>query len=200
MRGKKRRFNETLDSYQSRMLIHLKNLFSSGSNMTLDKTRLAIAARLIAIKINEDILSIRDNNVRAVVGVEKNSTILTELIADELEVPAMIMRNTDTAASIWRLAPGYAKREKGGLIIVDDVLTTGKTLRSVIASLKRAQYRVLGVYVFIDLRNSQGVLGNKIRAVLKASRRILINSKAGKHDHPKCPAQAVEFTPTVRSD
>ena len=52
------------------------------------------------------------------------------------------------------------------VIIVDDVLATGGTLKAVKQLMDKCHHRVLGVSIFLDLPASHGDLGMKVWSVL----------------------------------
>ncbi|MGI2335565.1 MAG: orotate phosphoribosyltransferase [Dehalogenimonas sp.] len=90
----------------------------------------------------------RELGIELVVGPTTGGIILAFEVARQMELPAAFAEKEESGERRFRrgfkIAPGCR------VLIVDDVLTTGKSTREVIDALSRHQADILGIGVLVD--------------------------------------------------
>ena len=113
------------------------------------------------------------NNVDKIITIESMGIPLATALSIKMKIPFVIIRkrsyNLPNEISI-KQQTGYSKSnlyinglKKGdSIVIVDDIISTGGTLYSVISSLKKMGVNIKGVFVLIDKGNATEKLKYKL--------------------------------------
>ena len=96
----------------------------------------------------------RDYGARVVAGPTTPGIILAYETARQLGVRGIFAEKDDAGGRVFR--PGFRIDPGEKVLIVDDVLTTGGSVREVMAAVKKAQGDIVGVGVLVD-RSPQAI-------------------------------------------
>lgn len=113
-------------------------------------------ARHIADKFAQD-------GIEMVVGPAMGGIIVSYEVARQLGVPGIFAERKDGEMEIRR---GFAIKAGQKVLVVEDVVTTGGSVRDVIAAVEAVGGQVAGVAVLVDRSNGQVNFGVKQEAVL----------------------------------
>ena len=121
----------------------------------------------------------RDRDVAVVIGPTTGGGLLAQEVGRQLGARCMI---AEPAASGGReLRRGFVLRAGGRVLVVDDVLTTGLSVRETLDALRPYQPEILGVELLID--RSNGEVGKQFDVPLRA----LFSVAARSFDPAECP-------------
>lgn len=130
-------------------------LLSSGrhSDEYWEKFRLFEHPRVTEQLCQEIAERYRDKNVAVVIGPTTGGGLLAQEVGRQLGVRCMI---AEPAAQGGReLRRGFVLHPGERVLVVDDVLTTGLSLRETLEALRAYQPEILGVEVLIDRSNGE---------------------------------------------
>ncbi len=113
-------------------------------------------ARHIADKFESD-------GIELVVGPAMGGIIVSYEVARQLGVPGIFAERKDGQMEIRR---GFTIKPGQKVLVVEDVVTTGGSVREVIDAVKEAGGEVAGVAVLVDRSNGSVTFGVKQEAVL----------------------------------
>ncbi len=113
-------------------------------------------ARHIADKFEKD-------GIELVVGPAMGGIIVSYEVARQLGVPGIFAERKDGQMEIRR---GFTINPGQKVLVVEDVVTTGGSVREVIDAVKEAGGEVAGVAVLVDRSNGSVTFGVKQEAVL----------------------------------
>lgn len=121
----------------------------------------------------------REQAVAVVIGPTTGGALLAQEVGRQLGARCMI---AEPAASGGReLRRGFVLQAGERVLVVDDVLTTGLSVRETLAALRPYQPDILGVEVLID--RSNGEVGKQFEVPLRA----LFSVAARSYDPAECP-------------
>lgn len=136
---------------QTGTLQHGHFLLSSGlhSNEYWEKFRLLERPRITALLCEQIAERYRESGVSAVVGPTTGGALLAQEVARQLDArcllaePAFINKGRE-------LRRGFVLHPDERIVIVDDVLTTGLSLRETLDAVRKYGPDILGIEVLID--------------------------------------------------
>lgn len=108
----------------------------------------------------------RSANVEVVVGPTTGGIILAYEVARQLGVRGLFVENDPDHPGQRALRRGFQIHPGERVLIVDDVLTAGTSLREVIAALTPFQPDIVGIGVLIDRSQGQTDFGVPLHALL----------------------------------
>jgi orotate phosphoribosyltransferase len=121
----------------------------------------------------------RAQNIAVVVGPTTGGGLLAQEVGRQLGVRCMIAE--PVASGGRELRRGFVLRAGERVLVVDDVLTTGLSVRETLAALQPYQPEILGIEVLID--RSNGAAGQQFDVPLRA----LFSIAARSYDPADCP-------------
>lgn len=113
-------------------------------------------ASYIASKFQED-------NIELVIGPAMGGIIIAYEVARQLNVPAVFTERKDGEMALRR---GFEIKPGQRVLVVEDVLTTGGSIREVIDIVEKSGGCVAGVAVLVDRSGGKADFGVKQEAVL----------------------------------
>lgn len=121
----------------------------------------------------------REQRVAVVVGPTTGGALLAQEVGRQLRTRCMI---AEPAAQGGReLRRGFVLRPGERVLVVDDVLTTGLSVRETLAALQPSQVEILGIELLID--RSNGEAGRQFAAPCQAILRVSARS----YEPADCP-------------
>src|ERR1051326_1882529 len=108
----------------------------------------------------------RPANVEVVVGPTTGGIILAYEVARQLGVRGVFVENDPDRPGQRALRRGFQVHSGEHVLIVDDVLTAGTSIREVLAALTPFQPEIVGIGVLIDRSNGQADFGVPLHALL----------------------------------
>lgn len=109
----------------------------------------------------------RESNVDVVAGPTTGGVILAFEVARQLGVRAVYAERGNEGGRIFRRGLTVAAGER--VLIVDDLLTTGGSIRDVIAAVTALRGNVIGIGVLVDRAEADLDLGTPLFSCLKTS-------------------------------
>src|SRR5258707_2607735 len=120
-----------------------------------------------------------DQNIAVVIGPATGGGILEQEVGRQLGARCMIAEPVTSGGR--ELRRGFVLEAGTRVLVVDDVLTTGLSLRETLAALRPYQPEILGIEVLID--RSNGASSKLFDAPLQA----LFSVEAHSYDPAECP-------------
>ncbi|HEY7354927.1 MAG TPA: orotate phosphoribosyltransferase, partial [Ktedonobacterales bacterium] len=108
----------------------------------------------------------RPANVEVVVGPTTGGIILAYEVARQLGVRGLFVENDPDRPGHRALRRGFQVRQGERVLIVDDVLTAGTSIREVLEALAPFQPNIVGIGMLIDRSNGQADFGVPLHALL----------------------------------
>lgn len=105
----------------------------------------------------------RDDNIEIVIGPALGGIVVAYEVARQLNVPAIFTERLDGEMVLRR---GFLMDAKQRALVVEDVVTTGGSVREVMNVVDKLGAKVVGVGVLVDRSNGQVDFGVKQEAVL----------------------------------
>lgn len=105
----------------------------------------------------------RDDNIEIVIGPALGGIIVAYEVARQLKVPAIFTERVDGEMVLRR---GFTMIAGQRALVVEDVVTTGGSVREVMNVVEKLGAKVAGVGVLVDRSNGQVDFGVKQEAVL----------------------------------
>ncbi len=120
----------------------------------------------------------REQQVAVVIGPTTGGALLAQEVGRQLGARCMIAEPVSGGRELRR---GFVLRAGERVLVVDDVLTTGLSVRETLAALRPYQPHILGIEVLID--RSNGEAGKQFDVPLQA----LFSVAAHSYDPADCP-------------
>ncbi len=105
----------------------------------------------------------RDDNIEIVIGPALGGIVVAYEVARQLNVPAIFTERLDGEMVLRR---GFVMDAGQRALVVEDVVTTGGSVREVMNVVEKFGAKVVGVGVLVDRSNGQVEFGVKQEAVL----------------------------------
>ncbi|MCS7120982.1 MAG: orotate phosphoribosyltransferase-like protein [Archaeoglobaceae archaeon] len=115
-----------------------------------------------------DLISEHFNNVEVVVGVAISGIPLASLVAEELAAELAIYYPKKLNKGV--LSENFARVSGKNCIIVDDIISTGRTAREASEVVKASDGKVLGIAVVIDKKGSDEIDSVPVISLMKIVR------------------------------
>lgn len=135
----------------------------------------------------------REQNIAVVIGPTTGGGLLAQEVGRQLGTRCMLAE--PVASGGRELRRGFVLRAGERVLVVDDVLTTGLSVRETLAALQPYQPEILGVEVLID--RSNGEAGKQFDVPLRALFSVAARSYASA-DCPLCRAGQPVVKPGTR--
>ncbi|BCW96313.1 MAG: orotate phosphoribosyltransferase [Fimbriimonadales bacterium] len=144
-------------------------LLTSGrhSDLYFEKFRLLEAPSLLGTAVDLMLSRLPERawrQAKAIVGPTLGGVIVAYEAARQLDVRALYAEREGDGRAFRR---GSVLEPDTPVLVVDDVLTTGTSIREVLALLERSQARVLGIGVLIDRSESPIEFGAPLASALR---------------------------------
>lgn len=129
-------------------------LLTSGlhSDIYFEKFRILEDPRFLEELISEKTPTLERLNLDAVVGPTTGGALVAFQVARSLGVKAFFAERKGTRERILRR--GFSLAERGRVLVVDDVLTTGGSIRATLEAVRERNWTPVGAFVLID-RNGE---------------------------------------------
>ena len=156
-------------------------VLSSGrhSNEYWEKFRLLEWPRITEQLCNQIAIRYRHSGIEAVIGPSTGGALLAQEVARQLDARCLLAESTSAGGR--ELRRGFVLHTSERVLIVDDVLTTGLSLRETLSAIERFQPEIVGIEVLIDRSNGDAISQFAVpcHALLKVS--------AQTYDSEECP-------------
>ncbi|MCK5547815.1 MAG: orotate phosphoribosyltransferase-like protein [Thermoplasmata archaeon] len=130
-------------------------------------SRLAyLSAALSDIIIEE--MDKKDDDFDTVLGISINGIPFATFISEELERELCVYRPTDTRESSGAFSSNYADVRDKKVVIVDDVLSSGDTIKGVISALQEHNATPVLIVVLVNKTANDEFSGVPLRALIRA--------------------------------
>ena len=138
-------------------------LLTSGrhSDVYFEKFRVLAQPKVLSALCAEIVREFSEASVEYVAGPTTGGIIIAFEVARQMDVPAIYVEDENGAKTLRRgqTVPSGAK-----VLVVDDVLTTGLSVRETIAAVEQAGGTVVGVGVLIDRSQASTDFGAHLHA------------------------------------
>jgi len=148
-----------------------KDIYVNWSVIGRSSRRLSLTASALLDLIAERLES-SGANVDVVVGVALSGVPIASFIAEELGVELAVFQSNKHAEERagGMFSENYSSVSGKDCIIIDDVVTTGTTIREVIALLKEKKANPTAIGVLIDKKGFDSIDGIPLSSFLRVSR------------------------------
>jgi orotate phosphoribosyltransferase len=109
-----------------------------------------------------------DISVDSIVGITQNGSVLGTLVAESLDSEFILFRPDALDLKVGIFGSNYAGVKGKNVVIVDDVLSTGATMRHAIEDVKRNGGIPLLAMVLVNKMEAENVSGVPLRALIRA--------------------------------
>lgn len=132
-------------------------------------TRARHVAEIMVDIIYEEVENFdKELGIDSIVGISHNGAYLGTLVAESLDVEFILFRPDAVALKTGIFGSNYASVEGKNVVIIDDVLSTGATMRHAIEDVKKEGGNPLMSIVLVNKRGENKVLGVPLRALIRA--------------------------------
>ena len=174
--------SELLDMFQQLDVISTGHfVLSSGrhSNEYWEKFRLLEWPRITEQLCNQIEIRYRQSSIEAVIGPTTGGALLAQEVARQLDARCLLAESTSAGGR--ELRRGFVLHQSERVLIVDDVLTTGLSLRETLSAIERFQPEIVGIEVLIDRSNGEAI------SQFAAPCHALLTVSAQTYDSGECP-------------
>ncbi|MEW5937723.1 MAG: orotate phosphoribosyltransferase-like protein [Candidatus Thermoplasmatota archaeon] len=133
-------------------------------SMGVYSTRLRYIAAIMADILMEEC---SDMDVDTVVGIAINGIPIATLISEEIGLELGIYR-PHISADGGTISSNFANVKGKGIVLVDDVMGTGETMRSAIRDMRSSGAKPLLGIVIVDKTGASEIEGVKVRSLIRA--------------------------------
>ena len=148
-----------------------KDIYVNWSNIGRSSRRLSLMSSALSDLIFESLDNYEDH-VDVVVGVALSGVPIASLIAEEMEAELAVFQSNKHLQneSTGMFSQNFSKINGKNCIIVDDVVTTGTTIKEVITLLKENKANPAAIGVLIDKKGIDSIDGIPLNSLLRVSR------------------------------
>ena len=148
-----------------------KDIYVDWSNIGRSSRRLGLMSSALCDLVFENLENPGDN-IEVVVGVALSGVPMASLIAEELGAELSVFQSNkhSSGGSGGMLSQNFATVSGKKCIIVDDVVTTGSTIKEVISILKSKKAIPTAIGVLIDKKGFDSIEGVPVCSLLRVSR------------------------------
>lgn len=154
--------------------VHIDYTAVSSDAGMLQSVAHMMIERFEAAILNEDtLIAPEDLEVDAIVGISHSGVPLATMIAVEAATGLAIFhpaKHSTAEKPVGSVSGSFAPVQGRQCIIVDDVITTGKTLHEVVAYLRRHGSKPVAIWVIFDKRGMRDVEGVPVFPLFRISR------------------------------
>ncbi|MFQ5553678.1 MAG: orotate phosphoribosyltransferase-like protein [Thermoplasmata archaeon] len=130
-------------------------------------TRIGFVAAAMTDVILEE-LEKRDMEVDAILGIAINGIPYATLVSEDMGKELVVFRPSGARPEGGAFSSNYAGVDGKSVVIVDDVLSTGGTIRGAIRETQEAGGQVVLTMVLVNKTDQDGVDGVPLRALIRA--------------------------------
>ncbi|MGA1792450.1 MAG: orotate phosphoribosyltransferase-like protein [Thermoplasmatota archaeon] len=145
------------------------DIYIGWRSMGVYSSRLTHMARIFSDIILEECAK-HDMDVDAIMGVAINGIPLATTIANEMDVELVLFRpkrGEDTGEAVGSILSNFAGVRDKRVVIVDDVLSTGSTMKNAIEFLKANQGEPALCLAIVNKQNFDQIDGVPVRALIR---------------------------------
>ena len=142
---------------------HFKLTSGRHSDKYMQCAKLFIDPEISAMMSSELAKKFENDNIDLVVGPAIGGIILSYEVARQLKKPNIFAERQNGAMTLRR---GFSINEGMNVLVVEDVVTTGGSVKEVVELLKSKGANVVGVGSIVDRSNGKVDFGVKYEAVL----------------------------------
>lgn len=148
-----------------------KDIYVNWSSIGRSSRRLGLMSSALSNLVFECLESPGDN-IEVVVGVALSGVPMASLIAEELDAELSVFQSSkhSSGGSGGMLSQNFSTVSGKKCIIVDDVVTTGSTIKEVISILKSKKAIPTAIGVLIDKKGFDSIEGVPVCSLLRVSR------------------------------
>ena len=148
-----------------------KDIYVDWSNIGRSSRRLGLMSSALCDLVFENLENPGDN-IEVVVGVALSGVPMASLIAEELGAELSVFQSNkhSSGGSGGMLSQNFSTVSGKKCIIVDDVVTTGSTIKEVISILKSNKAIPTAIGVLIDKKGFDSIEGVPVCSLLRVSR------------------------------
>jgi len=148
-----------------------KDIYVDWSNIGRSSRRLGLMSSALCDLVFES-LENPGADIEVVVGVALSGVPMASLIAEELGADLSVFQSNkhSSGGSSGMLSQNFSKVSGKKCIIVDDVVTTGSTIKEVISILKSKKAIPTAIGVLIDKKGFDSIEGVPVCSLLAVSR------------------------------
>ncbi len=152
-----------------------KDIYIDWSNIGRSSNRQRLVAGALTDLIL-DCLCDTEQNIDVVVGIALSGIPLANLIADELGCefstyhPNKQSWEPESIETRGTISQNFAQVEGKNCVLIDDVVTTGTTLKEAVAVLERMRAKPVAIAVLVDKKGIDDIRGVPVNALLRVTR------------------------------
>jgi HTH-type transcriptional regulator, activator of D-glucose/D-fructose catabolism len=148
-----------------------KDIYVNWSSIGRSSGRLRLMSSALCDLVLESLES-SGENIEVVVGVALSGVPIASLIAEELDAELSVFQSNkqSSGGSGGMLSQNFSRVSGKKCIIVDDVVTTGSTIKEVISILKSKKAIPTAIGVLIDKKGFDSIEGVPVCSLLRVSR------------------------------
>ena len=148
-----------------------KDIYVNWSNIGRSSRRLGLMSSALCDLVFEN-LENPGTDIEVVVGVALSGVPMASLVAEELGAELSVFQSSkqSSGGSGGMLSQNFSRVSGKKCIIVDDVVTTGSTIKEVISILKSKKAIPTAIGVLIDKKGFDSIEGVPVCSLLRVSR------------------------------
>jgi orotate phosphoribosyltransferase len=148
-----------------------KDIYVNWSSIGRSSRRLGLMSNALCDLVLKSLKN-SDTDIEVVVGVALSGVPIASLIAEELDTELSVFQSSkhSSGGSGGMLSQNFSKVSGKKCIIVDDVVTTGSTIKEVISILKSKKAITSAIGVLIDKKGFDSIEGIPVCSLLRVSR------------------------------
>ncbi len=125
-----------------------------------------ISAAMTDVILEE--LEKRDTEIDSILGIAINGIPFATLVSEDMGKELVVFRPTQSRPEAGAFSSNYAGVDGKRVVIVDDVLSTGETIRGAIRETQEAGGQVILTVVLVNKTDQDDVDGVPLRALIRA--------------------------------
>jgi len=129
--------------------------------------RIAMMSAILSDILEEETLN-RKLEVDTVVGLAINGVPLASYIADELQLELGIFRPSDDEKTPGAVLSNFASVEGKSVVIVDDFIGSGETMKSAVSNLKELGAKPALILILVNKTDVTEIQGVPVRSLIRA--------------------------------
>ena len=130
-------------------------------------TRVSLLSELLADVVLEE-LEKKEQEIQAVVGISLNGVPFATILSDILSVDLAVYRPLGEAGSGGAFSSNFASVNGKKVVIIDDVVSTGQTLKAAISDIKEAGGEPVLLLAIVNKSSINDLDGVPLRALFRA--------------------------------
>ena len=139
-------------------------LLSSGlhSDLYFEKFQVLQHPEYVEILCKKLASLFKDDKIEAVVGPTTGGIIIAYEVAKNLKIRSIFAESEEKRRVFKR---GFSLKKGEGVLIVDDILTTGKSINEVVDLVKKYDGEIIGIGVLLDRSGGKVEFGYPLKAL-----------------------------------